>query len=68
MEKSLPGIAAAVSGKGSFTGIGAGAIHIRIYDDGPNCEVAVTQDSNVLIPVSRPNSEWLGHFGAGGDR
>lgn len=43
----------AISEKGSFTVVGPGAIHIRIYDDGPDCEVAVTQDSNVLVPVLR---------------
>lgn len=43
----------AISGKGSFTVIGPGAVHIRIYDGGPDCEVAITQDSHVLIPVLR---------------
>jgi hypothetical protein len=41
----------AISGKGDFRVIGLGAIHIRIYDGGPDCEVAISQDSNVLIPV-----------------
>lgn len=43
----------AVSGKDSFTVVGAGAIHIRIYDDGSDCEVAISQDSNVLVPILR---------------
>lgn len=43
----------AVSVKDSFTVVGAGAIHIRIYDDGPDCEVAISQDSNVLVPILR---------------
>jgi len=43
----------AVSEKGDFTVLGAGAVHIRVYDDGPECEVAVTQDSNMPIPVLR---------------
>ena len=43
----------AISEKGSFTVIGLGAIHIRIYDDGPDCEVAITQDSYVLVPTLR---------------
>ncbi|MGZ4924650.1 MAG: hypothetical protein ACXV5H_11970 [Halobacteriota archaeon] len=45
----------AVSGKGEFTVIGAGAIHIRIYDDGPDCEVAVTQERNIPVPILRGN-------------
>lgn len=43
----------AVSGEGSFTVIGAGAIHIRLYDDGPDCEVALSQDSNIPVPILR---------------
>lgn len=41
----------AVSIKGNFTVIGAGSIHIRAYDDGPDCEVAISQNSNILIPI-----------------
>jgi hypothetical protein len=41
----------AVSGRDTFTVVGAGAIHIRTYDDGPDCEVAISQDSNVLVPI-----------------
>jgi hypothetical protein len=41
----------AISGKGSFTVIGFGAIHIRIYDDGADCEIAITQD--VPVPILR---------------
>ena len=43
----------AVSGKSSFTVIGAGAIHIRVYDSVPDCEVAISQDNNVLVPILR---------------
>ena len=43
----------AVSRQGEFTVIGAGSVHIRIYDDGPDCEVAITQDSNMPIPILR---------------
>ncbi len=45
----------AVSGKGEFTVIGAGAIHIRIYDDGPDCDVAITQEKNIPVPILREN-------------
>lgn len=45
----------AISEKGEFTVIGVGAVHIRIYDDGPDCDIAITQDSNVLIPILRSN-------------
>src|SRR4051812_12629284 len=41
----------AISVKGSFAVLAIGAVHIRIYDDGPDCEVAITQDSNVLVPI-----------------
>lgn len=41
----------AISGSGDFTTVGAGAIHIRIYDSGPDCEVAITQNKNILIPI-----------------
>jgi hypothetical protein len=43
----------AICERGSFTVIGVGAIHIRVYDDGPDCEVAISQDSNVLVPILR---------------
>jgi hypothetical protein len=43
----------AISGQGSFTVIGPGSIHIRTYDDGDDCEVAITQDSNVPVPILR---------------
>lgn len=41
----------AVSGKGQFTVLGAGSVHIRVYDDGGDCEIAISQDSNTPIPI-----------------
>ncbi|WP_460143071.1 hypothetical protein [Pseudomonas sp. S3_B08] len=41
----------AITEKADFTVVGPGSVHIRIYDDGPDCEVAITQDSNIPVPI-----------------
>lgn len=38
---------------GQFTVLGIGAIYIRIYDGGPDCEVGITQEISSPIPVLR---------------
>ena len=43
----------AISTEGEFWVLGMGAINIRIYDDGPDCEVAITQSSNTPVPILR---------------
>jgi hypothetical protein len=45
----------AITESGEVITIGAGAIHIRIHDEGTDCEVAITQDSNVLVPILKDN-------------
>jgi hypothetical protein len=40
-----------ISGRGEFTTIGFGAVHIRISDGGSDCEIAITQDRNTLVPI-----------------
>lgn len=43
----------AITEQGDFTVIGIGSIHVRLYDDGPDCEVAITRDRAEGIPILR---------------
>lgn len=43
----------AIKDQGEFTIVGLGAIHVRIYDDGPDCEIGISQQSNEVVPILR---------------
>ena len=46
----------AITNEGEVTTIGAGAIHVRVYDGGGPCNVWVEQKSCNLIPIPSCNA------------